>query len=297
VIHQVLVVLHDRPRQLLETFPESLRLEGVFHPNDGWTPARRKGLRRCHVQHGHDFPPQFGGSLPVRLVDHEDVGDLHNARLDGLDLVAHPRNQDHDDRMGMVDDVHFLLTGPDGFHDNYILAHDIQDMDGITHSLGQSAQGTAGGQGTNENPRILRMALHTDPVAQNGAAGERTRRIHRQDAHGFLLLPEGLHQTVHQCGLTRPRRTRDADDMGLTGQGKDVFDRGSRFIDTVFQVAYKAGGRSYVSTSNFLNFFHDFKPLVAHSFGTIPRYYPGLPREPRWPSGRRHRASENPARE
>jgi len=107
--------------------------------------------------------------------------------------------------MGMVDDIHLLLTGADCFHDHHVLSHDIKDVDRVADGLGQAPQGAPGRQGPDENPRVFRMTLHADPVAQDGPAGEGAGRVNGQDAHGFILLAEGLHQAVHQRTLARSR--------------------------------------------------------------------------------------------
>src|SRR5205807_7719101 len=45
----------------------------------------------------------------IRFVDHKDVADLHDAGLDGLDVVAHSGDEDDDVRLHGADDVDFIL--------------------------------------------------------------------------------------------------------------------------------------------------------------------------------------------
>ena len=195
-----------------------------------------------HVQHGGQFAHELRGAVAVRLVDHEDIGDLHDSGLDRLDLVAHPRDEDDDDRMGVVDDLHLLLPGPHGLHHDDLFPHDIHDMDGVADGLGEAAQGAAGGEAADEDAGVFGVALHPDPVAQDRAAGEGGGRIDGQDADRLLLFPEGGDQGVDEGALARPGGAGDPDDVGAAGVGENALYRGFRFGEAVLEVADQPGG-------------------------------------------------------
>ena len=66
----------------------------------------------------HEHRPQLGrrplGARPVALVDDDEVGDLEQAGLDRLDLVAHLGRLEDDRRVGRRRDLDLALAGPDG---------------------------------------------------------------------------------------------------------------------------------------------------------------------------------------
>ena len=59
---------------------------------------------------GVEFALHAVGAGLVGLVDHEDVGDLHDAGLDRLDVVAHAGHQHHDGDLRDAGDFHFVLA-------------------------------------------------------------------------------------------------------------------------------------------------------------------------------------------
>jgi hypothetical protein len=75
----------------------------------------------------------------------------------------------------------------------------------------------AGGHRADVDVAVERVVLHPDPVAEQGAAGERRRGVDREHAHALA----GRAQLADQCrgrgGLAHARRAGDADDLGVTG--------------------------------------------------------------------------------
>jgi len=96
----------------------------------------------------------------------------------------------------MVDDIDLLLSRADGFDENDIFAHAVQNVNGITDGIGQSAQGTTRRQGANEYTRILGMALHANPVAEERAARKGACGINGQNADGFIQSAKLFDQAV-----------------------------------------------------------------------------------------------------
>ena len=73
------------------------------------------------------------------------------------------------------------------------------------------------------------MTLHADAIAENGAAGERTRRIDGDDGDAPLAAPPLGDECVDECRLAGARGARDADDMGTT----PVWIQGLQSLDAV----------------------------------------------------------------
>ena len=57
------------------------------------------------------------------------------------------------------------------------------------------------------------MRLHAHAVAENGAAGVRTRRIDAKDADQLTRLPEFRDQPIDERALARAWRSGDADEI------------------------------------------------------------------------------------
>jgi len=86
----------------------------------------------------------------------------------------------------------------------------------------------------NKRSRIAGMPLHANPIAQDGTARIRARRIDRDNAN--LLLPLAVigRQTVDQCALSSSRRASDARQIGLTRMRKQQPQQRLRFRLVIF---------------------------------------------------------------
>src|SRR5690606_29923436 len=85
---QPLPVLVDGRDDLVDALPA--RGHGAHHRRP---PLTRRPL--AQRDHALDVPVGGVGTVPVRLVDHEDVRDLQDAGLHGLDGVAHAGREQH----------------------------------------------------------------------------------------------------------------------------------------------------------------------------------------------------------
>ena len=64
------------------------------------------------------------------------------------------------------------------------------------------------------------MTLHPYAIAQNGAAGIRTRRIHRDHANRLTFIAQHADDLIAERALPRPRRAGDAQNHGSSGAWK-----------------------------------------------------------------------------
>ena len=119
-------------------------------------------------------------------------------------------------------------------------------------SRGEAAQRAAGGETADKDARVFGMALHPDPVPQDGAPGEWRGRIDGKNADALLLLPEGGNERVDQGALSRPGSAGNADDMGAAGVGKNPLDGAPRLGDLILQVPDQAGSGSDVPGADLL---------------------------------------------
>jgi hypothetical protein len=77
-------------------------------------------------------------------------------------------------------------------------------------SIRQAAEVSARGHGADVDAAVERVALHAHPVAEDGAAAERARRVDRDDAHGVARLAPALDDAVTEGALAAAGRARDA---------------------------------------------------------------------------------------
>src|SRR5208282_168572 len=95
------------------------------------------------LEHASQLPGGAVGERKIRLVDHQHVGDLENAGLDGLDIVARIGRIYHDAHIRDLDDLDFRLTDADRLDDDEIAARGVHHIDDAVHTLGQAAEMTA----------------------------------------------------------------------------------------------------------------------------------------------------------
>src|SRR5450759_1295409 len=105
------------------------------------------------------------GAGVIGLVDDEDIGDLHDAGFDGLDIVAHAGDEDDDGDLGEGGDLDFVLADADGFDDDVIPAGGVHEAGEIGGGSGEAAHGAAGGHGADEDSRVGVVLLHADAIA------------------------------------------------------------------------------------------------------------------------------------
>ncbi len=60
-------------------------------------------------------------AVAIGFVDHEDVGNLHDPRLQCLHVVASARDDHHDGNIRSPDDLDLVLADADGFDDDDVV--------------------------------------------------------------------------------------------------------------------------------------------------------------------------------
>ena len=123
------------------------------------------------------------GPRPIRLVDDEDVGDLHQARLVGLHGVAPARVDHHHGEVGLAGHLHLHLADAHRLDQDQVVADRGQQAGRLRGGHGQAAQVAPGGHRADEDVVVEGVVAHAHPVAQDGAAGERRRRVDGQHGH------------------------------------------------------------------------------------------------------------------
>ena len=145
--------------------------------------ARRTGPRaRPSVIMWRSSRDRGVGAVAVGLVDHEDVADLEDAGLRRLDAVAHAGREQHDRGVGGAGDLDLALPDADGLDEDDVAAGGVEHAERLRRRPGQTAEVPARGHRADEHAGVGRVVLHAHPVAEQGAAGERRRRVDREHA-------------------------------------------------------------------------------------------------------------------
>jgi len=76
---------------------------------------------------GADFLLDPVRAFAVGFVDDEDVGDLHDARLEALHVVTHAGNEHDEGDIGEARDFDFVLTDADRFDEDNVFATGFED--------------------------------------------------------------------------------------------------------------------------------------------------------------------------
>ena len=85
---------------------------------------------------------------------------------------------------------------------------------------------------TDKNARIERVFLHSDAVAQDRAAADRTGGIHGDDRHLFALPAVRGSELIDECALAGARIARHANHFSMQSRAFESIKHG-RAVDVV----------------------------------------------------------------
>ena len=189
----------------------------------------------------YEHRPQLrGGPLGTRLValvHHDEVGDLEQPGLDGLDLVAHLGCLEHDRRVRGGRHLDLALAGPDGLDEHEVEARGVQHGRSGRGRGGEAARMAARRHRADEHVAVARVGLHPNAVAEERAPGDRRGRVHGHDRDRPTGSPNLRDERCDEGRLARARRPGDAHEMRPAGlcvelahrrlaQRRAVLDRG-----------------------------------------------------------------------
>src|SRR5215471_12254045 len=141
----------------------------------------------------------------VTLVDHKNVGYLHDAGFDRLHIVSHARDQNHDGDVGDADNIDFVLPHPDGFNHDDVTAGSIEHRGNVGRCTGEPAEPAARRHAANVNALVGEVVLHANTVAQNRASGVRTGGIDGDDADFLVICAIQLGKLIDQSAFAHTR--------------------------------------------------------------------------------------------
>ena len=111
--------------------------------------------------------------MPIGLVDHEHVGDLHQAGLVRLHAVAPARIDDDDGGVGLAGDLDLDLPDSDRLDEDQVAADRVEQPHRLGRGEREATEVAARRHRTDEHAGVGRMILHPHPVAEYRSTGER----------------------------------------------------------------------------------------------------------------------------
>ena len=182
------------------------------------------------LQYGAHLRGGVLGLGVIRLVDAEDVGYLHNPGLERLDRVPRPRLQAEHHRVRRRGDLDLALPHADGLVEDHIVPAGLHRDGGEPRAAREPAQMSPAPHRPDEHARVEEMVREPYAVAQNGALGERARRIYGDNADPPVLLPVQLYELRDDAALADAGRPREADRKGVAGLLVDLRDYFGRLL-------------------------------------------------------------------
>ena len=213
--------------------------------HDRWTPLCVAPL--LQRQHRVDRRRHPIGAFPIGLVDHEDIGDLHDAGLQGLHLIAGAGHERHNRHIRGAHDVHFVLPDSDGLNDDDVVPGRVEDDGGFGGRPREASQMASRRHAADKHALVFGVRLHAHAVAQNRSAAVRARRIDAQHADGTPALANLCREPVHERALAGARRSGDADEIRASGVLEDAADEARAFGRFVFDQGNGARDRARIA--------------------------------------------------
>ncbi len=209
-------------------------------------------LRRQRLHGPHLFFHPVG-AVAIALVDHENIGNLHDAGLDALHIVAHSGNQHNDGYVGQAHDIDFILADAHGLQQQPMLAAGLDHGGNIRRATGEAAQRASGRHAAHVKAGIGIVLLHPDAISQDGSAGVGAGGVDGNHSDGRLLRAIPASKPIDQRALTGARRAGHADAHRGAAIGKAAGKNLPRGRCVIFHQRNGPRQRAYVSLAHARN--------------------------------------------
>ncbi len=229
---------------------------------------RMPAVARHHQrQHSQQLLLQPVGAFAIRFVQNKYVANLHQPGFHILNVVAKTRYKHHQHAVRKPHDVDFILADADRFDQHVLLSSCVQQQRHFRCRSREPAEKSSRRHRADKRSRIASMPLHSNPIAQDGAAGIRACRINRDHAHLFLFLAVIARQPVDQRALPRPGRASNSREIRLACVREKQPKQRLRFWLMVFNRRDRARNRAHVAGAHLLRPFFNRQ---SHTFPVEP---------------------------
>ena len=102
-------------------------------------------MQAQQTQRRHDLRLRTHGRIgvDVGLVDHHQIGQLHHALLDGLQIIARVGQLHQNEHIGHARDRRLALAHAYGLDDHHVIARRLAHQHGLTRFLSHATQRAA----------------------------------------------------------------------------------------------------------------------------------------------------------
>ena len=165
------------------------------------------------AQRARDLGPRAGRrvGVEVRLVDDDQVGQLHHALLDRLQVVAGVRQLHQHEHVRHARRGRLALADADRLDDDDVVAGRLANQHRLARLLGHPAQRAAGGTGPDVGLLVHGQLLHPSLVAEDRAAGDAAGRIDGQHRDAVALLDQVQAEHFDERALADAGHAADGD--------------------------------------------------------------------------------------
>ena len=161
--------------------------------------------------------------VAVALVDDDTIGDLHDAALDALQLVARTGHLDEQEEVDHRVTGGLALSDTDGLDEDLVKARSLTEDNGLTRLTGHTAEGTCRRTRTDEGVRMLGELLHARLVAEDRALGALAGGVDGQHSQTAAFLLEHMDAKLIDGGtLAGSRHAADTHSHGIAAIGQTL---------------------------------------------------------------------------
>src|SRR5699024_4671205 len=140
----------------------------------------------------------------VGLVDRHHVGQLQDALLDALELIAGPGQREEGEAVDHPGDGDLGLAHPHGLDEDHVEPRGLHEHDGLAGRLGDAAQRAGGRRRPDVGPGFARQGGHPGLVAEDRPPGARGGRVDREYRDLVPLLYQVEAEGLDEGRLAHP---------------------------------------------------------------------------------------------
>src|SRR5689334_9568906 len=195
------------------------------------------------AEHQLQLVSQPVGAWAIRLVDDEDVGDLHEPCLQRLYRVTRFWYEHDDARVRGARDVQLTLANADRLDEYLLDSKGVEHVGDLTRRGRQTAERSPRRHRPNEDAGIESNGFHTDPIAEQRTAGKGRCRVDGDDADGMSRRAVRGDERRRQCALPRTGRASNADSSRAAESRVKGCEQAFESLTMILDDAHRAGER------------------------------------------------------